>query len=235
MYARLNHLRWPAVNTAEGIRGARDLLLPAFRQAPGFRGLDVLINRETGEGVGISWWATEADAAAAGEDTALLAALSAFPAVGLTFGLRHTYEVVVRGQGEVNLGSEGVAMARMTDVQREVAEGRLVLLDVRPAAVSERAWRVLVRHVRDRVTYTALAAELRISDHTARQLAAQAAVGLRYPDLADLPSGTRRPLVLGGYTTREAITRASDADLLGLKGMSAARLRAVRAVIPRAE
>jgi len=97
MYARLSHFRWPAINTEEGIRIARERLLTAFRQAPGFRGLDVLVDRETGQGVGISWWATEADAAAAGEDTALVAALADFPAVGFTFGARHTYELVVRG------------------------------------------------------------------------------------------------------------------------------------------
>ncbi len=123
----------------------------------------------------------------------------------------------------------------MSGLQREFAEGRLVLPPARPASVSERAWLVLVRHVRDRVPYTALAAELRLSDHTARQLAAQAAAALRYPALADLPSATRRVLVLGGYTTRAAVARASDADLLVLKRMSPARLRAVRAVIPRAE
>ena len=50
-----------------------------------------------------------------------------------------------------------------------------------------------------------------------------------------LPGGTRRALMLGGYTTREAIARASDADLLLLKGLNTARLRVVRAVIPRAE
>ena len=97
MYARLSHFRWPTTNTAEGIRLARERILPAFRQAPGFRGLDVLFDRRAGEGVGISWWATEADAAAAGEDTALAAALTDFPAVGFTFGARHTYELVVRG------------------------------------------------------------------------------------------------------------------------------------------
>ena len=119
-------------------------------------------------------------------------------------------------------------------VQRQFAEGRLALPDVRPAALDERAWAVLVRHVRDRVPYTALAAELRVSQHTARQLAAQAAAALQYPDLADLPSVVRQALVLGGYTTREAVARASDADLLRLKRMSTARLRAVRAAIPRA-
>ena len=92
-----------------------------------------------------------------------------------------------------------------------------------------------MRHVRDCVPYTTLGAELHVSKDVAGQLAAQAAAALRYPDLADLPSRTRRALVLGGYTTREAVARASDADLLWLKGLSTARLRAVRAVIPRAE
>ena len=122
----------------------------------------------------------------------------------------------------------------MTRLQREFAEGRLVLPDARPASVSERAWTTLVRHVRDRVPYTVLGAELHVSSAVAGQLASQAAAALRYPDLADLPSAARRALVLGGYTTREAVARASDVDLLGLKGMSTARLRAVRAAIPQA-
>ena len=122
-----------------------------------------------------------------------------------------------------------------TDLQREFAEGRLVLPDARPISISERAWAALARHVRDRVPYGELAAEWGVSEHTARQLAAQAAAALQYPELADLPSPLRRVLVLGGYTTHEAVARASDADLLLLKGLGAARLRAVRALIPRAE
>ncbi len=44
----------------------------------------------------------------------------------------------------------------------------------------------------------------------------------------------QQALVLGGYTTREAVARASDDDLLLLKRMSPVRLREVRTVIPRA-
>ena len=125
--------------------------------------------------------------------------------------------------------------SRLSSVQRQFDQGRLSLPDIRPASVSERAWTVLVRHVRERVPYTALAAELRVSQHTARQLAAQAAAALRYPDLADLPSVVRQVLVVGGYTSREAVMQASDADLLSLKRMSTARLRTVREMIPRVE
>ena len=126
-------------------------------------------------------------------------------------------------------------MAQVTSLQRRFDEGALVLPDARPASVSARAWGTLVRHVRDRVPYAALAVELRVAHPTVRQLAEQAAGALRYPDLADLPSAARRALVLGGYTTREAVALASDADLLALKRMGTAKLRAVRAVIPRAE
>ena len=121
-----------------------------------------------------------------------------------------------------------------SDVQRQFDRGGLRLPDTRPAGVSERAWTVLVRHIRDRVPYTALAAEMRITGHTVRQLADQAVEALRYPDLADLPGVIRQALVRGGYTTREAITRASDVDLLSVKRMSPARLREVRRVLPQA-
>ena len=123
----------------------------------------------------------------------------------------------------------------LTDLQRQFAEGHLILPQVRPAALDERAWAALVRHVRDRVPYGVLARELQLGPTGVRRLAVRAAAALRHPDLADLPGGPRRALILGGYTTREAIARASDADLLRLKGMRAARLRSVRAVIPRAE
>ena len=122
-----------------------------------------------------------------------------------------------------------------TTLQRQFAEGRLVLPETRPASVSGRAWTALVRHVRDRVPYAELAAELQVSTGRAFQLAAQAAAVLRYPELVDLPAAARHTLVLGGYTTRAAVACATDAELLRLKEMSPARLRAVRAVIPRAE
>jgi hypothetical protein len=123
----------------------------------------------------------------------------------------------------------------MTRLQREFAEGHLVLPDARPAGISARAWAVLVRHVRDRVPYATLAAEWQITEPTTRRLAEWAAAALQYPDLAELPSAARRALRLGGYTTRESIAQASDADLLLLKRLNTARLRQVRAVIPRAE
>ena len=102
-------------------------------------------------------------------------------------------------------------LKHLPDLQRQFAEGRLVLPDVRPAVVDERARAVLTRHVRDRVPYGVLARELHLEPNGVRRLAVRAAAALRHPDLADLPSGTRRSLMLGGYTSRAAIARASDA------------------------
>ena len=78
--APVSNAHRPAVNTDEGIRVAREP-----------------IDRWTEEGIGISRWATEADATAAGDDPALAVALSHFPAVGFTFEARHTYELAVQG------------------------------------------------------------------------------------------------------------------------------------------
>jgi hypothetical protein len=58
-----------------------------------------------------------------------------------------------------------------SDVQRQFDRGGLRLPDTRPASVSERAWLVLVRHVRDRVPYATLAGEVHLSQSTAAQLA----------------------------------------------------------------
>ena len=122
-----------------------------------------------------------------------------------------------------------------TRLQRQFERGWLVLPDTRPAGLSERAWTVLVRHIRERVPYAALSAELGLSAHRAHQIATRAAAALRYPELAELPAALRHALVVGGYTTRAAVARASDEDVLRLKGISAATLRELRRLIPRVQ
>ena len=147
------------------------------------------------------------------------------------------YGLSVEGQAGPGLVEWALLLAmarRRTDVQRRFEAGALALPDARPATLDERAWMVLLRHVRDGAPYAALAREWQVSQGTVQQLAARAAAALRYPDLADLPGAVRHVLVAGGYTTREAIARAGDAELLRLRRMRTARLQAVRAVIPRA-
>lgn len=46
----------------EGVRVYRDQVIPWLRDATGFRGWVVLIDRETEKAVGLTFWATEQDA-----------------------------------------------------------------------------------------------------------------------------------------------------------------------------
>ena len=125
--------------------------------------------------------------------------------------------------------------SRLTRVQRQFDRGWLVLPDARPASLSERAWTVLVWHVRDRVPYAVLAAELQVSPQRVQQQATHAAAALRYPALAHLPSNVRHALVVSGSTTRAAVAHASDAELLALAGVDAASLRRLRRAIPHSQ
>ena len=92
-----------------------------------------------------------------------------------------------------------------------------------------------MRRVRDGATYAEIAAELQVSKQRAQQLVTRAADMVRSPELAGLGGAVRHALVAGGYTTRDAVAQARDDDLLRLKGMNMAKLRAVRRVIPRAD
>ena len=56
--------------------------------------------------------------------------------------------------------------------------------------------------------------------------------GERPEALPQLPWGIRRALQRGGYRTRTAVARASDAELLALHGMGPVRLAQLRRLIP---
>ena len=63
MYARVTRIRFAPKMRAEVASVARGLA-PILKRQQGFEGLQVLTNADTGEGVIISLWETEADAAA---------------------------------------------------------------------------------------------------------------------------------------------------------------------------
>ena len=118
---------------------------------------------------------------------------------------------------------------------RRVDPNAPVLPATRPPDIRERDWTALMRRVRDGATYAEIAAELQVSKQRAQQLVTRAADMVRSPELAGLGGAVRHALVAGGYTTRDAVAQARDDDLLRLKGMNMAKLRAVRRVIPRAD
>ncbi len=63
MYARVTNIRFPPEMGAE-VRGVARGLGPILERQRGFEGFQVLTDPEAGEGVIVSFWATEADARA---------------------------------------------------------------------------------------------------------------------------------------------------------------------------
>lgn len=67
MFARVSTFQGPPDQTAEGIRLAREQILPAARLQDGFQGIYLLFDRETGRSLSITLWETEADMKASEE------------------------------------------------------------------------------------------------------------------------------------------------------------------------
>ncbi len=63
MHARVTNLRFPPAMRTEVIRVARGLV-PVLERQQGFRALNVLTDPDTGEGIIVSFWESEADAQA---------------------------------------------------------------------------------------------------------------------------------------------------------------------------
>ena len=67
MFARVSTFQGPPDQTAEGIRVAREQILPAARLMDGFKGIYLLYDRESGKSLSVTLWETEADMRASEE------------------------------------------------------------------------------------------------------------------------------------------------------------------------
>lgn len=70
MHARVTRVTGSADRTDEGIQSFRDKVLPVVQQAAGFRGTLLLVDRQSGKGIGISLWESEEDMRASEEAVA---------------------------------------------------------------------------------------------------------------------------------------------------------------------
>jgi heme-degrading monooxygenase HmoA len=60
MFARVGMFQGPPEHLDAALRRSREQTLPDLERLPGFRGVYVLVDRQTGKGVGISLWETQA-------------------------------------------------------------------------------------------------------------------------------------------------------------------------------
>ncbi len=63
MFARISTFEGPSEQTAEGIRVARRQFLPVARLQEGFRGMYLMLDKQSGRSLAITLWETEEDMA----------------------------------------------------------------------------------------------------------------------------------------------------------------------------
>ncbi len=95
MFARVSTFQGPPDQTAEGIRVAREQILPTARLMDGFKGIYLLFDRESGRSLSITLWETEADMQAS-EAAASRARAESAEASGETVVGVERYEVALR-------------------------------------------------------------------------------------------------------------------------------------------
>ena len=95
MFARISTFQGPPDQTAEGIRVAREQILPAARLQEGFLGIYLLFDRESGRSLSITLWESEEDMKAS-EEAALRARTESAEAAGEVIVGVERYEVALQ-------------------------------------------------------------------------------------------------------------------------------------------
>jgi heme-degrading monooxygenase HmoA len=95
MFARVSSFQGPPDRTAEGIRVAREQILPSAKLQDGFRGIYLLFDSESGKSLSITLWESEEDMKAS-EEAALRARSKSAEASGdVVLGVER-YEVALQ-------------------------------------------------------------------------------------------------------------------------------------------
>jgi heme-degrading monooxygenase HmoA len=95
MYARVTNIRFPPGMSAEVVAVAQGLV-PILKEQGGFTGLQVLTDHGTGEGIIVSLWETETDAAASEASSSYIGHMSMMSSFLSQPLASKTYEVSVR-------------------------------------------------------------------------------------------------------------------------------------------
>jgi heme-degrading monooxygenase HmoA len=75
VYARVTNLRFPPAMRTEIVSVARGLV-PVLARQRGFQGLHILTESDTGEGILVSFWETEADTQTSESDASYIGQMS---------------------------------------------------------------------------------------------------------------------------------------------------------------
>ena len=95
LFARVSTFQGPPDQTSEGIRVAREQILPAARLQDGFKGIYLLYDGKSGRSLAITLWETEEDMRAS-EEAALRARTESAETSGDVFVGVERYEVALQ-------------------------------------------------------------------------------------------------------------------------------------------
>jgi heme-degrading monooxygenase HmoA len=95
MFARVSTFQGPPDQTAEGIRIAREQILPAAKLMDGFKGIYLLFDWESGKSLSVTLWETEEDMRASEEAANRVRAESADTSGETVVGVER-YEVALQ-------------------------------------------------------------------------------------------------------------------------------------------
>jgi heme-degrading monooxygenase HmoA len=95
MYARVSTVKVRVERVDEAIRVYEEGVVPALRAQPGFEGVELLVNRETGHGISITRWATREAQIASETSGFYREQVVKFGGLFDAMPVREAYEVVV--------------------------------------------------------------------------------------------------------------------------------------------
>jgi heme-degrading monooxygenase HmoA len=95
MYARVAAVHVQREKLDEAIKIYREDVVTALRDVPGFEGVELLVNRDTGHGISITRWTTEADQVASEASGFYREQVAKFRGLFDAMPVRDVYEVAV--------------------------------------------------------------------------------------------------------------------------------------------
>ena len=94
MYIRVTRIHVAPEALEQSISNFKERVIPALKSAPGYAGATMLINRETGEGAGVTYWES-VEALAASDDVGISARTQAAATAGFTVTDVDRFELVL--------------------------------------------------------------------------------------------------------------------------------------------
>jgi heme-degrading monooxygenase HmoA len=149
MYVRVTSVRSALDRVDQGIADFEQQVVPAMRQEPGFMGAALIVNRDTGEATGASYWDT-LDALNASEQASTRRRMESTGGVGAAVMDVDRFEVVIFDRPAAVTGTKTGTFARANELYAQPAQLDQLIKFMRenaPSVLQQQGNRALVMGV----------------------------------------------------------------------------------------